>query len=294
MSVWLPAFASGMERAERRRRPTRREARRIHAVAGRDSREGEERRDLHGGLPPLCAVAGFTDCWGQPRHDRPWLLLSTDAGEDHGHGRLLVRADREVPVATLCVRLGRVTPPVRAPGVHERRFRGRRRPRRDAPARPRHRRAQVAPSRRGAPTCRPRRGPPGPPPLRRGPARSGGRSWQIEGSSGRSRIERGSRDESRYEVVGGAGGGRPGDAGGGGWRGAGGGRETSVSMRKRGDGVGATSIGREGENDSFHRRSSGSTPSFASPLVVYSPVFGAFTSLEKLARLGELFSFWSF
>nr|CAB3493528.1 unnamed protein product [Digitaria exilis] len=56
------------------------------------------------------AAAAFTARRGHPRPDRPWLLLPTDvAAADHDHGRLIVCRDREVPVATLPARLGRVT-----------------------------------------------------------------------------------------------------------------------------------------------------------------------------------------
>ncbi|PAN45445.1 hypothetical protein PAHAL_9G119800 [Panicum hallii] len=55
------------------------------------------------------AVAAFTARRGQPQPDRPWLLLPTDVAADHDDGRLLVCRDREVPVATLPTRLGRVT-----------------------------------------------------------------------------------------------------------------------------------------------------------------------------------------
>ncbi|CAN6309661.1 unnamed protein product [Urochloa humidicola] len=56
------------------------------------------------------AAAAFTARRDQPRPDRPWLLLPTDAAADHSHGRLLVRADREVPVAALPACLGRAAP----------------------------------------------------------------------------------------------------------------------------------------------------------------------------------------
>ncbi|RLN42245.1 putative F-box protein [Panicum miliaceum] len=55
------------------------------------------------------AAAAFTARCGQPRPDRPWLLLPTDVAADHDDGRLLVCRDREVPVAALPTRLGRVT-----------------------------------------------------------------------------------------------------------------------------------------------------------------------------------------
>ncbi|KAJ1293954.1 hypothetical protein BS78_01G109300 [Paspalum vaginatum] len=58
------------------------------------------------------AAAAFTDCSRRPRPERPWLLLPTDVTADvaRDRGRLIVCRDREVPVATLPLRLGRASP----------------------------------------------------------------------------------------------------------------------------------------------------------------------------------------
>lgn len=58
------------------------------------------------------AAAAFTDRHRRPRPERPWLLLPTDFTADlaRDRGRLIVCRDREVPVATLPLRLGRASP----------------------------------------------------------------------------------------------------------------------------------------------------------------------------------------
>ncbi|TVU45458.1 hypothetical protein EJB05_04945, partial [Eragrostis curvula] len=56
------------------------------------------------------AAAAFVAHRGQPRPDRPSLLLPTDVPADHDQGRLIACRDSEVPVVTLPARLGRVNP----------------------------------------------------------------------------------------------------------------------------------------------------------------------------------------